>query len=166
MKGYQVNIDGHHIVMHTGQVIPSKIYSDPLNAVVGGLQVHGPTTLDWVNCKNIMVPSISGSGAFVSYALMQLDITNNRLQFIREDGQVWGVNLSNLGGNNRASQIEGNTMEAEAEMQLLPDTQLDPAEAALRGHINDLTAVGNRTITNFEADLLGGEAAGAPQQEL
>ena len=71
-----------------------------------------------------------------------------------------------IGGNNRASQIEGNTMEAEAEMQLLPDTQLHPEEAALRGHINGSVAVGGRTITSFEADLLAGEPSGALQTEL
>ena len=113
-----------------------------------------------------MVPSISGSGAFLSYALMQLDISNNRLQFVREDGQVWGVNLYMIGGNNRASQIEGNVMEAEAEMQLLADTALHPEEAALRGHINDSVAVGTRTIQSIEAELLAADPRGAPQTEL
>ena len=50
-------------------------------------------------------------------------------------------------------------------MQLLADTQLHPEEAALRGHINDTVAVGGRTITSFEADLLAAEPSGAPQTE-
>ena len=50
-----MNVHGENVIIHTGEVIPSKIYNDPKNAVLGGLQVHGPTSLDCVNCKNIMI---------------------------------------------------------------------------------------------------------------
>ena len=57
-------------------------------------------------------------------------------------------------------------MEAEAEMQLLPDTILHPEEAALRGHIYNTVAVDGCIIQNLESQLLAGEPAGAPQTEL
>ena len=113
-----------------------------------------------------MIPALGSNALFNNYALMQYDLVQNRLQFIKEDGGVYGIPCQFIGNVNRASQLKGDVMEAEAEMQLLPDTQLHPEEAALRGHINDGVAVGGRTIQSIEAELLAGEAAGAPQQEL
>ena len=98
-------------------MIPSKIYSNPKNAVISGLQVCCPTMLDWVNFKNIMIPALGTNAVFNSYALMQLDMITNQLQFIRDDGTVWGVALTHIGNVNHSSQIEGNLMEAEAELQ-------------------------------------------------
>ena len=90
--------------------------------MIGGLQVYGLTTLDWVNSKNIMIPALGSNTVFDSYVLLQFDLVECRLQVITADGDVFAVPCTHISNVNRAAQIKVNFMEAETELQFLPDT--------------------------------------------
>ena len=112
-----------------------------------------------------MIPGLGENAVLDSYVLLQFDLVQSRLQIITDGGDVFAVPCTHIGNVNHSSQIEEDFMEAEAEMQHLPDNQLNPEEATLCGHISDTVAVGARTITSIEAEILVAEAPRAPVLE-
>ena len=48
-----------------------------------------------------MIPALGSNALFANYALMQYDLVQNRLQFIKEDGGVYGISCQHIGDVNR-----------------------------------------------------------------